>query len=696
MSAVRLALPWMLGSLGLTMGALLGRVPLWTLGVFVACAAWRLGLERTGGALPSMRTRMLVFLPAAGGVFLTYGTNLGAPGLLAFLTALLSLKVLELRNARDVTVVSLLGYFMTLSAYFYDQSLALNLYLSVALAANTVGLIRCHARTTGGVRLALGISAQALPLAALLFLIFPRVEGNFLRRLGGGATGLTGMSEHLEPGSVSSLVQSDLPAFRATLKGTKGGVLPVRNLYWRGLALDICDGGLAWRGRSAQTYTTPSGGTKPGPGLIEQKIILQPHGQRWLFALDRPVDVAPSKTLRPQLVDSDTLRSQGPVLNKGIYLVYSQINGADAAPPPMPPAKRAFYTRLPRDLSPRAQQLANGFKRDAKSEDDVVRAAERFLREGGFVYTLQPGVLPKGTALDVFLFQKRRGFCEHYAAAFSTLMRAAGIPARIVVGYQGGEFNDWGRYYNVKQSDAHAWSEIWVEGKGWQREDPTAVVAPERVSFGAESFARLSGLDPLGSESRLDQLNRLGTQTGWRWLAHNVTLAWDSVDQQWNLLVLGYNQDQQETMLEGVSAFLRKLGVGDMSWLGGVTLALLGIFAVLGAGTLGMLALDRTGAREDPAARLYARFCRRAEAAGAVPRGEAEGPLDFARRAAGALPGSAAQIAAVTESYIAARYAPPRAGGTLGRLRAAVAAFRPLRKRSKDRPAVAQRPGGDL
>lgn len=665
----------MLGSLLVTMGALIGHVPLWTLGIFIGCAAWRLWLERTGAELPSMLLRLGIFVPSAAGVFLTFGRSPGAPGMLALLTALLSLKVLELRSARDLTVVSLLGYFMTLSAFFYDQSLAINLYLAVALLANAVGLIRCHARSTGGVRLALGISAQALPLAVLLFVIFPRLEGNFLRRLGGATTGLTGMSEHLEPGSVASLVQSDVPAFQATFRNVPGGMLPARNLYWRALSLDICEGGLTWRARGAYPYTRPSAAPRAA-GRIEQQIILRPHGQHWLFALDHPVEVTPSKALRPMLIDTDTLRSQAPVLNKAIYTVYSQLTAGD--PGVMPAERRKFYTHLPPGLSPRTEQLVARLKAGAKSEDDVVRAAQRFFRDGGFTYTLQPGLLPPATALDSFLFKTRKGFCEHYAAAFSTLLRAAGIPARIVVGYQGGEFNDWGGYYNVKQSDAHAWSEIWIDHKGWQREDPTAVVAPERVSFGAESFAQLSALGPLSGQSRLDQLSQLGGRTGWRWLVRNTVLAWQSVDQQWNLLVLGYNQDQQETLMDQLGALLKQAGIGDLSWLGGVTLSLLGILGVLGLGTLGMLALDRTRVREEPAVRLYARFCRRAAAAGAGRRAEAEGPLDFARRAAAALPGSGAQIQAVTESYVAARYA-PESTGALARLRAAVAAFRPQR-----------------
>ena len=239
--AFRQGLPWLLGSLAMTMVALVGQVPSWALLVFAGCTLWRYVIAQRGGALPSMVARLLVFMPVAACIIMTYGTNPGAKGLLTFLVALLSLKILELRSARDFTVAALLGYFMVLSAFFYDQSLALSLYLCTALLASTVALIRCH---SGGrreflpaVRLALGLSAQALPLVVLLFIVFPRVQGTFLRRLGGATTGLTGMSEHLQPGSC----QFARAVGRPRVPGQdqcNGGTVPPSELYWRGLVLD--------------------------------------------------------------------------------------------------------------------------------------------------------------------------------------------------------------------------------------------------------------------------------------------------------------------------------------------------------------------------------------------------------------------------------------------------------------------------
>jgi transglutaminase-like putative cysteine protease len=676
---VRAALPWLLASLGLTMTTLVGQVPIWTLIVFAGCAGWRQWLERRGGALPSMAWRLAVFLPSVAGVFLVYGTHPGAQGMLALLATLLSLKMLELRSPRDLIIVALLGYFMVLSAFFYDQSLALSLYLCVAVLLNTVALIRCHGGSRplwSTLRLALGMGLQALPLVVLLFVIFPRLQGTFFRRLGGATTGLTGMNEHLEPGSFNSLVQSEQPVFRVKIVGGEGPAL--RYLYWRGLVLDTCEKALSWRASESWPVPLPRRNGPPAAavGRIEQFITLLPHGRNWLFALDRPVDIAPSSTLLPQLTTNNTVRSQRPIISKVIYTVYSQFSAA--SPRPLDDPRRAFLTQLPPDLSPRVMELVDGWKKRAKSPEDIIRSARNFFREGGFVYTLNPGALPSQNALDHFLFKSRRGFCEHYAAAFSTLMRAAGIPSRIVIGYQGGEFNHWNGYYNVRQSDAHAWSEVWIDGKGWQREDPTAVVAPERLSFGADSYAALSAFGDLSAQSRLEQLSRLSGQGGWRGLARNVLLAWDSVDQQWNVMVLGYDQEQQ-------SDFLQRAGLGGLDWLGAITLSMAGIFALLALGAVFMRSFggERAAVPKDPARRLYQRFCERAAAAAQpLRRAEAEGPLDFAARAREALPDCAEQIGAITDLYVASRYAPagPGHAETLADLRRAVTAFRPAKR----------------
>ena len=549
--AFRIALPWLLASLSTAVATLIGQVPFWTLLSFAACVGWRLLTDRWHRALPSLLIRLVVFLPMALGIVFAYGGHIDAGSMLAFLVALISLKILELRSARDFTVVSLLGFFMTLSAFFYNQSLALFAFLSLALFANLIALLRCHGAAEGrsvwpAMRLGLGMVLQTLPLVVLMFIVFPRVQGTFLLRLSNPNVGLTGMSDHLQPGGFESLAQSDELAFHARIEGNVH--LSQNDLYWRALVLEISDSSMSWRA-TEQMSLPPHQTLPPATGeRVVQQITLIPHGERWLFALDHPVDVKTASGFNAQLNASDVLRSASPLYSKTIYTVTSDLTPNPARG--LSPERRRFYTRAPADMGEQSLALAQSLRQPGASDDDVVHAALMYLRDGGFTYTLHPGALPADHALDYFLFHSRQGFCEHYAAAFTSLMRAAGVPARIVVGYQGGELNTWNHYYIVRQSDAHAWAEVWLEGRGWQREDPTAVIAPDRVSYGAQGYAVLAGDNSLGGESRLDRLRRLNAPSALRWLGHNALLAWDSLDQQWNLAVLGFDQEQQLNVLQ--------------------------------------------------------------------------------------------------------------------------------------------------
>jgi hypothetical protein len=663
----RAALPWLLCSLCISLSALIGNVHLPFLLAFVGCAVWRQQIERSGRRLPTVILRLAVFVPSILGLLLIYGApprHAALPvALLTFLVALLSLKVLELRSHRDFIVVALIGFFMILSAFFYNQTLALSLYLALAVATNIIALIRCHDGgrkhgTRAGIRLGLGLVAQAVPLVVALFIVFPRVQGDWLR-MPGGMTGTTGMSGHLQPGAVAELAQSTATVFRAKI--VAGKALTQRNLYWRGLVLGTCDSPLSWEANTNDREVPLARWPKPGafaPAQIVQQITVKANGEHWLFALDEPVGVKAVSSMRPQLQQGNVLRSHAPLSNNAIYLALSDLHATDAAP--LDAGQIKWLTDVPGALSPAVRALVEGWVRQAQGktgaarENAIITQALLFFRDSGFVYTLSPGVLPKVGALDYFLFHSRRGFCEHYAAAFSTLMRAAGLPARVVIGYQGGEYNDtWGGYYLIRQSDAHAWSEVWISGRGWQREDPTAVVAPDRLSLGAEDYEAMAADGTLTGESRLDRLAGLKSPGTWRWLLRNSSLAWDGLDQQWNLVILGYDQDRRENTLQG-------LGLGNLDWVEGAVLAVAAAFSLLALGAMGVRALERVPVVEiDPAARLYRRFCQRIAQLTGIERAASEGPVDFSRRASGALPEQARQIQAVTDLYIRSRYAAP-------------------------------------
>ena len=547
------ALPYLLASLVLCATTLFSQVSGWILFMFMGCALWRALLEHSGSELPSMVVRLLIFLPSAAGVAMAYGIQMSAASLMAFLIVLLAMKMLELRTARDFTVVALLGYFMVLSALFYDQSFALCMYLGVAVLLNTVALIRVHLGTEArtlrpALPLACGLLLQATPLVILLFIIFPRVQVSFLHRLTNGKTGMTGMSDHLQPGSVESLVQSTETAFRVEINSPVQ--VPQAQLYWRGLVLAKCDADMSWQADSAPPQTPPpqppQGNAVPPETGVKQTITIMPQGERWLFGLDRPIRVVPNQGFNPRLlVGTQQLRTERPLFHKAIYTVYSQL--AQPAPLPLTEVQRKYYTRVPPDLGPRVAALVQSWQRGGTQPRAVLKAAEAYFRESNFTYSLQLRALPEKGALDHFLFDTKKGFCEHYASALGTLLRVAKIPSRLVVGYQGGEYNTWGKYYQVRQSDAHAWCEVWLDGVGWERVDPTGFVAPNRVDMGAESFAALAGDGSVGAGS---PLGRLGT-LGWvRSLSHNVTMAWESLDQQWNLMVIGYDPEKQTAFFE--------------------------------------------------------------------------------------------------------------------------------------------------
>ena len=426
------------------------------------------------------------------------------------------------------------------------------------------------------------------------------------------------------------------------------------NLYWRGPVLAQGDG-LSWSAVVLPIDPTPlpnpEGESDTSARMVSQRITLEPQQNRWLFALDRPVG---SATKDVQFGAGGSIEYRLPVTRKLLYNVTSRLPSAGALVFAELKQPNARYLQLPRSLSPKVRALAQSWRRDAKRGDnDIVTAGLEFFRSGNFAYTLSPGTYLDGDPLEEFLFHRRRGFCEHFAAAYATLMRAAGVPARIVLGYQGGRLNWLGSHLTILQSDAHAWCEVWLPGRGWRRVDPTAVVAPDRVNLGADSYNALSQMGPMSATERLQQLFRLNNPTGLRWLARNVSMAWDTIDMQWNLHVIGFNFEAQGDLM-------RDLGFGRFGVFGGAMGILLGLG--IGAGTLAFFLFLRSrsqahsDARASVLALLHARFCRKVARAGGPRREPHEGPVDFAARATAALPAHAREIERITQIYVDGRY----------------------------------------
>ncbi len=571
-------------------------------------------------------------------IYAKYGRFLGMEPGISILLVLIALKVLEARNRRDFRVLNLLALFLCLTVLFYSQSLPAMLFTLALLVLALAALASLESRGALPVARALGeigrLMAMALPVILLLFLLFPREIG-LVFALRGGLFAQSGMSDRMSPGSVSSLVLSNDEAFRATFAE---GTMPSQSqLYWRGAVLSQGDG-LEWEpGPDLALGSEIS--TLRGP-LVTQRILLRPHGKFWLYALDRPAtDVEAGRLLPGHL-----LRAPERVTKR---LTYTAVSRPDDDSRELTKGERALLLRVPAALSPRVQALAEDLRGpgpEPKSAKEISQAALRFFRQNKFTYTIQPGEL-RGDALDEFLFERRAGFCEHYAASFSTLMRLAGVPARVVIGFQGGEINREANYVIVRNSEAHAWSEVWLEGRGWERVDPTNVVAPGRLVSGLNNYLRHEQSGP-ATEGGLGQSSgALGLRAIWQ----ETRLAWDGLQMKWDLYVMDYGRDQQESLL----------ALAGFDWIGNRKLLSLMVLVLLGGALLAAAWFSFVGReRHDPVAAVYARFCRKAARRGAE-RAEAEGPQAFSQRLAAKFPHSASAIEAFASEYLRQRYGRP-------------------------------------
>ncbi len=645
---------WLVVPLALVLGPHAPNLPAWLSLAWAAFALLSLyGAIRWRppvGRLP----KTLLTLAGVAGVLVQYGTVVGPSGGVGLLAFLSGAKLLEVEAARDRIGLLFVGVFLLVAHFLDGQSLPAAAWMVLAAIALVAGLVAAQtpdAPLTGQLAARLGpaalLLAQALPLAVLLFLLFPRIQDP-LWGLPQQAAARSGLSDRMSPGDISQLILSDELAFRAEFPDLPpASRLDSRDLYWRGPVLGDFDG------RTWRASPRPGAGAISAEGTgrpVRYVLTLEPHRQRWLYLLGLPESLPdiPSR-LGPDL----QWLARDPVNDRQRYAVRAHLDYR--LDPRLDPQARARALALPPDVNPRARALAGTWRRTAPDDAAVVGLALALFRGEPFYYTLSPP--PLGVdAVDDFLFASRRGFCEHYASAFSFLMRAAGVPARVVTGYQGGEYNRLGHYWIVRGRDAHAWTEVWLAGRGWVRVDPTAAVAPERVERGLD--AALPAAERPGG---------LVTLRG-DWL-RPLRLGWDLLNSRWNQWVLGYNHERQRQFLSRLSPLLASLQ-------GMVSLLAAGLAGVLGLVALGLF--RRRPPPRDPAARLYARFCARLAGLG-LARAPAEGPRDFARRAGRVRPDLAADIEGVTRLYLAARYG-PGAAGDLPALAAAVRAFRPARR----------------
>jgi protein-glutamine gamma-glutamyltransferase len=632
-----------------------GSLATWVPSFFLLTLAMKFWMEPKGYRLRSAVWKLVLAIMTLAAILFSYSSVKGIEPGVSVLVVLMSLKILEAHTAREFQVMVMIGWVLCLCGFFLSQDLAIALCLLTAFALLLAALIQFHGGpSSGNLRLPLGATckllAQAAPLVLLLFLLFPRINTGLRLDIRDFRSAALGFSDHLSPGSIASLANSSDIAFRAEFPDTRAR--PPGAMYWRGIVMWRC-AGMEWRAPNAPPAISHSS-TKPSVGkAIRQRITLAPHGAHWMFALDRPFEVSP----RAILARGDYLWSVQPIRKARRYEV---ISSSEIAEKELPPHERRLALELPASITPAVRELARSWMAENSNPRATVNSALQFFRTHGFRYSLSPGEYSRND-LDEFLFRRRVGFCEHYAASFATLMRLAGIPARVVVGYLGGEYNDLGRFFLVRQADTHAWCEVWLPESGWTRVDPTTSVAPGRASLDLNSFLEqriVSGEMGARRSAFVTQLARSA-------IFANVRLAWEALNYEWDTRVLGFDADVQE-------ALLAQVGIADR----GPFLLIVQILVVVAALLViyaGWMQL-RTRSRADRVKASYECFCRQLARRG-VWRDPWEGPSDFSRRAAQLLPEESERIRGIANTYITLRYSPEPAHITLDRFGKEVRAF---------------------
>ncbi len=593
---------------------------------FYSALLWRLVAQRRPEIMPGRWLLLVLMVGALALVVFTTNVTDGRLGGTALLTVMLGLKLLELRERRDIHVTVFLGFFLVLTQFLYDQSMWLAAYLFVgvmALVSIQVGLNRVNIEPRLQIRNTLVMIAGALPLALVVFLLFPRLQSPLWGISTASAT--TGIGGDMSLGDIGAVSRSSEVAFRVRFSDR----IPLPDQrYWRGPVLWHTDGRRWSAGEALRSSVQPLSDNDTGIGY---EITLEPTGADWLFGLDLVTEIPPDS----QLDSNFSLVSKQSVNQR---LVYRLRSDPDYRLLRISAAERRQALQLPPRISPRVRQLVTRWlsETDPTQPLQLVQRALDHYRNQPFVYTLSPGKL-EGDPIDRFLFETRRGFCEHYAGSFALLMRLAGVPTRVVVGYQGGEKNPHADHWLVRQSDAHAWTEVWLPHVGWWRVDPTAAVAPERVEQSID--AALSR----DSDRVVFQLDNDSLASA---LLRNAAWFADAVDFGWHHWVVGFTAERQKTLLES-------FGLRDLKGLGlGITLIIGSALAITLVYLIAQIPRAQT---QDPLPALWQRLLHKLQRSG-VQAPPWHGPDTVCRTAIEAFPDAAEQLLAINRMYVQMRY----------------------------------------
>jgi len=646
---------WVIATLVLAMFPQLISMPAPVMVIAVLPLAWRTGSEiYHWKPLPAL-VRHGATLSGLALLFMSYGDLAGRRAAVSLLSVMLALKMFECYRIRDARLVVSFSLFLCATQFLFTQGILMPIYggLTAILALVTLAQLQrseawSHEGPAPGVRASilseLGFSLRlltlAVPIGLAFFILFPRLATPLWGIPDTTLDSKSGLSDSMSPGSIQDLFMDDSPAFRVKFSGD---MPEVDQLYWRGPVFWRFDG-RTWKssfyGRNIEASELPglSGAS------WKYTVQLEPNERNWLFALDYPALTPPDTRLT---MDFQLIRRH-PVIQLTEYEVISNPGFTDS--PELSDPLRLQALDLPEGSNPRTERLIQGWRREIPDDETFIRRVLQHFNQEPFHYSLNAPYL--GThSVDDFIFDTRKGFCEHYASSFAVMMRMAGIPSRIVTGYQGGWFSAIGDYMLVRQSDAHAWTEVWLEGKGWTRVDPTAAVSPSRVEQG--SFGALNA-----PRHMLD----------YNWL-RGIRNSVDIVQQRWNDWVIEYGAGHQAKLFE-------PLGLGHLGPSGLVAILFVIILA-FGAVVFPIVMRIKGPSTKDPVQKYWQKFLRRLLAAGYEAR-PSDGPIEVAGFASRRLPASAGTIHHIADLYSRSRYAP--VPPPFIELKQAVQAFKPNKK----------------
>ena len=602
-------------------------LPLWVTGLFLCSIGSKSLLIKKQKFFKSRLIPILLAVPAVIAIYFQFNTLLGLDASISLLLVMLGLKVLELKEYRDAMLVVFLGFFIVITVFLFRQSLVILPYLIVSGFMLTLCLHMLNDFTgkqtiRHQLRINIAMLISCAPLVILLFVFFPRLDSP-LWKLPGSGQSKTGMSDSMSPGQFSKLAQSFEPAFRVSFSGP----MPSQDkLYWRGPVLSDFDG-RRWTRANDNKHTEPPDIDFIGDDF-QYTMTLEPHHSNWVFALNAPVYYPKDTQLNKdmELVSSDSI-NKAVSLSLTSSLDYKLNNNRNSQ-------QIQSALSLPPNSSKRTIKLARSmYEKAGRNDTRFIQQVMSFYNQEKFYYTLEPEPM-SSDYIDSFMFDTRQGFCEHYSSSFVVMMRAVGIPARIVTGYQGGDWNESGQYLLVRQSDAHAWTEVWQEGSGWNRFDPTAMVAPARVNSGL--FEALGDTSFLPVSMRFSLLKKLGMQ-------------WDGLNYQWTKWVVSYNNQLR-------SELLQKLKLSTGNW-GRMIIGLLLFIAALilfWITTYNLYLWWRTP--RDKELSLYLRFTKEIKRITGLTRGKSETELAFASRVVATSPELTDSVGNITRLFNELRY----------------------------------------